>query len=194
VSIECLMEDEDLSVNFKRDDFEALMAPLFKQFEEFFTRFQERLTELKLSFSSIELVGGSVRIPKLQETIMSVFKVTEIKKTLLFDECIAQGACIQSATVSPFMSVNSTKLKDFYPYRINLKVVNSDKVFTVVDVGSNYPTKKSINILCDTDLQLEARYDLEQSKFPVRDDFIALYDVKVKYNELKSEKSRKLKV
>lgn len=74
------MEDEDLSVNFKRDDFEALMAPLFKQFEEFFTRFQERLTELKLSFSSIELVGGSVRIPKLQETIMSVFKVTEIKK------------------------------------------------------------------------------------------------------------------
>lgn len=170
------------------------MAPLFKQFEEFFTRFQERLTELKLSFSSIELVGGSVRIPKLQETIMSVFKVTEIKKTLLFDECIAQGACIQSATVSPFMSVNSTKLKDFYPQRINLKVVNSDKVFTVVDVGSNYPSKKSINILCDTDLQLEARQSMEESKFPVRDDFIALYDVKVKYNELKSEKSRKLKV
>jgi|SaaInl47_10m_RNA_FD_contig_41_775437_length_707_multi_4_in_0_out_0_2 hypothetical protein len=35
---------------------------------------------------------------------------------------------------------------------------------------------------------------MEESKFPVRDDFIALYDVKVKYNELKSEKSRKLKV
>jgi hypothetical protein len=73
-------------------------------------------------------------------------------------------------------------------------VLNSDKVFTVVDVGSNYPSKKSINILCDADLQLEARYAMEESKFPVRDDFIALYDVKVKYNELKSEKSRKLKV
>lgn len=113
VSIECLMEDEDLSVNLKRDDFEELMAPLFKQFEDFFNRFQDKLASLKLSFSSIELVGGSVRIPKLQETIMNVFKVTEIKKTLLFDECIAQGATIQSATVSPFMSVNSTKLKDY---------------------------------------------------------------------------------
>lgn len=112
MSIECLMEDEDLSVTFKRDQFEELMAPLFKQFEEFFTRFQDRLTKLNLTFSSIELVGGSVRIPKLQDTIMNVFKVTEIKKTLLFDECIAQGATIQSATVSPFMSVNSTKLKD----------------------------------------------------------------------------------
>lgn len=98
-----------------------------------------------------------MRIPKLQETIMNVFKVTEIKKTLLFDECIAQGATIQSATVSPFMSVNSTKLKDLYPYRINLKVMDTDKMFTVVDVGSNYPTKKSINIICDSDFKMEAR-------------------------------------
>lgn len=111
VSIECLMEDEDMSVSFKRDDFEELMAPLFKQFEAFFTRFYERLTSLNLKYNSIELVGGSVRIPKLQETITAVFKA-EISKTLLFDECIAQGATIQSATVSPFMSVNSTKLKD----------------------------------------------------------------------------------
>lgn len=67
-------------------------------------------------------------------------------------------------------------------------------MFTVVDVGSNYPTKKSINIMSDKDFKLEARYSMEECKFPVRDDFIAMYDVKVKYNELKSEKARKLKV
>jgi preprotein translocase subunit SecB len=36
---------------------------------------------------------------------------------------------------------------------------------------------------------------MEDSKFPVRDDFIAKYDVKVVFkSDVKSEKSRKLKV
>jgi len=159
VSLECLMEDEDMSVNFKREQFEELCTPLFEKFGEVFTRFAELLIKKDLKFNSIELVGGSVRIPKLQETIMSSFKATEgqIKKTLNFDECIAQGATIQAAIVSPFMSVNSTKLKDYYPYKITLKVVDSDKTFTVVDVGANFPSKKSITFLRNDDFQLEAR-------------------------------------
>jgi len=112
VSIDCLMEDEDMSVNFKREEFEELCSPLFQKFDAMFCKFAEKLASKGLKYNNIELVGGSVRIPKLQDTIMSSFKMTEVKKTLNFDECIAQGATIQSAIVSPFMSVNSTKLKD----------------------------------------------------------------------------------
>lgn len=173
VSLDCLMEDEDMSVNFKRDEFEELCSPLFKKFDELFNKFADKLSGKGLKFNNIELVGGSVRIPKLQETIMASFKATEVKKTLNFDECISQGATIQSAIVSPFMSVNSTKLKDQYPYKIMLRVVDSDKSFTVVDVGANYPSKKSITFIRDNDFQLEARYGMEESKFPVRDDFLA---------------------
>jgi len=132
------MEDEDLSVSFKRDVFENMCLSLFERFADIFTNFLNKLNEKKLTFNNIELVGGSVRMPKLQETITTIFKVNELKKTLNFDECIAQGACIQSAAVSPYMSVNSTKLKDYYPYKIILKDINNpDKVYTVVDVGAN---------------------------------------------------------
>jgi len=106
--------------------------------------------------------------------------MTEVKKTLNFDECIAQGATILSAVVSPFMSVNSTKLKDYYPYKIVLTDNHADKSFAVVESGANYPSKKSITLTRDQDFILEARYDLQDSKFPIRDDLIATYEIGVK--------------
>lgn len=102
ISMDCLMEDEDLHVSIKREQFEVMSAALFEKFESLFTRFKNRLANSQLTYKSIELVGGSVRIPKLQDSITKVFEISDLKKTLNFDECISQGASIMAALVSPF--------------------------------------------------------------------------------------------
>lgn len=193
VNIDCLMEDEDLHINFKRDKFEELSADVFEKFRELFSRFKKTLANSSVTYKQIELVGGSARIPKIQEILMEVFETQELKKTLNFDECIAQGASIQAAVVSPFYSVQSTKLKDHFAYNIKLSD-DSGKSFNVVETGSHYPAKKSITLMRNEDFTLEARYNIENSKFPVRDDFLYQYHVKVKYADVEREKSRKLKV
>lgn len=120
INIDCLMEDNDLQVTYKRDQFETLCSAVFERFETLFNRFKSRLASDKLAFKTIELVGGSIRIPKLQELISKIFESNDLKKTLNFDECISQGGAIMAAVVSPFYSVQSTKLLDRFPHQIKL--------------------------------------------------------------------------
>lgn len=129
IHVDCLVDDDDITVNFKRDQFEGMSAQVFQRFETLFSRFKARLAQEKLTFKSLELVGGSCRIPKLQELVSKVFETNDLKKTLNFDECISQGASIMAAVVSPFYSVQSTKLKDSFPHQIKLfDVKTPDKV------------------------------------------------------------------
>jgi len=43
------------------------------------------------------MVGGSSRIPFIQETLANFFKGKELKKTILADEIVAYGAAVQAA-------------------------------------------------------------------------------------------------
>lgn len=132
------MEDEDLHLNFKRAELEELGAPFFDKLSELMQRLKDKLTDRNLKINNIEIVGGSVRIPKIQSIIQKVFEGLEIKRTLNFDECISQGASIMSAIVSPFYSVQSTKHYDCFPYLIKLfDAQKPDKIFKVVDLNSN---------------------------------------------------------
>jgi len=54
--------------------------------------------------------------------------------------------------------VQSTKLLDRFPHQIKLYDVKTpEKVYNVVECGSNYPAKKSITLLKEQDFVLEAR-------------------------------------
>ncbi|UKJ90237.1 heat shock protein [Theileria orientalis] len=96
-SLECLMEDYDLTGNVKREEFETLCS------KEFLPRLSELLTtalresgRTQDSIHSVEVVGGITRVPCVQALISTVFD-KPISKTLNSDESVARGCVLQGA-------------------------------------------------------------------------------------------------
>lgn len=104
---------------------EELCAPLFERVEQTLRRC---LTESGLKqedISEIELIGGSTRIPAVKSLIEQVFGKPP-STTLNQDECVARGAAIMAAMLSPSFKVREFSLADLQPYAINLSWSGED--------------------------------------------------------------------
>jgi molecular chaperone DnaK len=89
-----------LDVEITRAKFEALIKPLVER-----TRnpVVQALKDAKLSTSEIDeviLVGGSTRIPLVQEMLKEIFGGKELNKSVNPDEVVAAGAAVQGAVLS----------------------------------------------------------------------------------------------
>jgi heat shock protein len=88
--------------------------------------FDYLITELQVSdIHSVEIVGGSSRVPAIKHLIEQVFgKVPST--TLNQDEAVARGCALQCAILSPAYKVKDFKISDVQPYPI--KVVWDEKL------------------------------------------------------------------
>lgn len=68
---------------------------------------------------SVEIVGGSSRIPAIKQLIETVFHKTA-STTLNQDEAVARGCALQCAMLSPAVRVRDFSIADVYPYPISL--------------------------------------------------------------------------
>ena len=73
----------------------------------------------KEDISTVEIFGGSVRIPAVQSRITTFFG-KECSKTLNFDECVAKGCSLQAAMLSPAFKVRDFQVNDLTLYPIAL--------------------------------------------------------------------------
>lgn len=91
---------EDFFCTVTRPQFNDICAELFDRCLELV---QKTLTDAQLSKESVDevvLVGGSTRIPKLQEMLSEFFGGKELCKSINPDEAVAYGAAIQAAVLS----------------------------------------------------------------------------------------------
>jgi len=78
------------------------------------------ITELQLGdIDSVEIIGGSCRIPAVKDVIMDVFK-RELSTTLNLDEAVCRGCGLQCAMLSPTFKVRDFSVTDIQPYSIRL--------------------------------------------------------------------------
>jgi heat shock protein 5 len=73
----------------------------------------------------VVLVGGSTRIPKIQQMLSEFFDGKEISKSINPDEAVAYGAAIQGGVLSGVEDLTSVILVDITPlprYRDCLEV------------------------------------------------------------------------
>ena len=92
IEIDSLYEGIDFNTSISRAKFESICADLFKKTME---PVIDVLREAKISKSSVDeviLVGGSTRIPKIQESLSSFFNGKELCKSINPDECVAYGS------------------------------------------------------------------------------------------------------
>lgn len=113
------MNDKDISFpNFKRDEFEEIIAPSLKQ--------MAALVESALGggipgvtaddISSVEIVGGGSRIPKLKEILKEAVGM-DLCTTLNANEACAKGCGILGAMLSPKFRVREFAIRDSLPFR-----------------------------------------------------------------------------
>ncbi len=144
VEIDALYEGIDFYVNITRAKLESLSSSFFKRAMD---PLDIALSDAKMSKSDIHdiiLVGGSTRIPKLQEMLSTYFGGKELCRSINPDEAVAYGAAVQAAILSGVKDevTNGMILLDVTP--LSLGVETAGGMMTVLIArGSTIPHKKS---------------------------------------------------
>jgi len=144
VEVDSLMDGVDYTSSISRAKFEQLTEEVFQRTIKPIDRL---LLDAKLSKSDIHeivLVGGTTRIPRVQELLSNYFNGKSLNKTLNPDEAVAYGAAVQAAilTGQGNAKTNDLLLLDVAP--LSLGIETSGGVMTkIIERNTTIPTKKS---------------------------------------------------
>jgi heat shock protein 1/8 len=100
IELDSLHEGIDFAMNITRARMEQLCSGFFNQC---FTTVEKVMIDSKLDKGSIDdivLVGGTSRIPKIQEMLSKYFNDRELNKSINPDEAVAYGAAVQAHILS----------------------------------------------------------------------------------------------
>merc|ERR1711915_1099582 len=97
--IESIIEDVDINLTIDRETFEELIKNQLEQVSKTFISLLDSATLNKDQIHSVEVVGGSSRIPAVKKMIEEVFGISP-SFSLNADEAVARGCCLHSAALS----------------------------------------------------------------------------------------------
>lgn len=149
-----------------RAKFEQLADKLF---DNTIKPCRDALKAAKLTVDDIDeviLVGGSTRIPKVQEIVQGFFK-REPNKSVNPDEVVAVGAAIQGGVLSG--DVKGVLLLDVTPLSLGIETMGG--VFTkLIEANTTIPTNKSEVFSTASDNQTSVEIHVLQGERPMAAD------------------------
>ncbi|XP_042354699.1 hypoxia up-regulated protein 1 [Plectropomus leopardus] len=119
--VEGLMDDIDFKAKVTRSEFEELCADLFERVPG---PVQDALATAEMKLDEIEqviLVGGSTRVPKVQEVLLKAVGKEELGKNINADEAAAMGAVYQAAALSKAFKVKPFLVRDAAVFPIQVE-------------------------------------------------------------------------
>ncbi|UJR26923.1 hypothetical protein I4U23_008232 [Adineta vaga] len=160
IALESFIDEKDVSGKMSRAEFEELAKPLLDRIR---ITLINLLKEAKLTpddIESVEIVGGTTRIPAVKQVVQDVFRKTPMT-TMNSDESVARGCTLMCAILSPTFKVKEFKIEDCQPYPITLSWhggINEDNEVEVFGRWNVIPSSKILSFYKKEPLTITARY------------------------------------
>ena len=144
IEVDSLADGIDMALTITRAKFESLCDTLFRSC---MGPVEQVLRDSKISKDKIDdvvLVGGSSRIPRIQQLLKEYFNGKELCQSINPDEAVAYGAAVQGAILG---GANSSKTADIILLDVTpltLGIETAGGVMTpLIKRNTTIPTKKS---------------------------------------------------
>ena len=148
IELESLFMINDTGIDFNtsitRARFEELCNDLFRNTLK---PVEQVLTDAKIDKNSVDdivLVGGSTRIPKVQQLLSNFFNERELNKSINPDEAVAYGAAVQAYVLNGGKSkkTESLLLLDVAPLTLGIETAGGIMT-SLIKRNTTIPTKKT---------------------------------------------------
>lgn len=174
IQMDSLYDDMSLSMHISREQFEELCDDLSKRATDPIINALASANVTLDEVNSIELIGGGMRVPKIQSGLTSVLGDKELGMHINSDESMALGAAFYGANISSAFRVRQVGLIDInpFPVKISLDSLETDneeeksadveepwgKKATIFKANSKIGVKKTIAFTHDQDVHCALDY------------------------------------
>ncbi|CAM8912955.1 unnamed protein product [Rhodiola kirilowii] len=198
LNIECLMDDKDVRGMITRDEFEAISIPILERVKG---PLEKALAQAGLTVENIhtvEVVGSGSRVPAVFKIVADFFG-KEPRRTMNASECVAKGAALQCAILSPTFKVRDFQVNESFPFSIALTwngsapdaqngETENTQSTVVFPKGNPIPSVKALTFFRSDTFSVDVQYaDTSELQAPAR---ISTYTI----GPFQSSKSERAKV
>ncbi|KAL7617016.1 hypothetical protein Lser_V15G03299 [Lactuca serriola] len=165
IEIDDLHQGIDFSMQITRAKFEHLNGDLFGKCIQLVEKCLGDAEMNKKDVNEVVLVGGSTRIPKIQQLLKDFFNGKEFSKKIHADEAVAYGAAVLAAKLSgeSNQKVKNLVLLDVVPLSLGVSI-HDDSLSVVIKRNSPIPVKQERIYVTSVDNQSAITFDVYQGE------------------------------
>lgn len=194
LNIECFMNEIDVHSSMQRAQMEELCSGLLQRIEGTMKKLLKDSNLALEDIHSVEIVGGSTRIPAIKHLIEQIFQ-KPASTTLNQDEAVSRGAALQCAILSPAVRVREFSCSDVqaYPVLISWEDEGQRVEMKVFEQYHAAPFSRLLTVHRRNPLTINLHYEANSVPYP--DTFVGMFHIKdIKPNANGDPQEVKIKV
>jgi len=184
LQIENLCEDLDVNLSLDRAKFEELIQSDLAEVKRTLSILLDSTTVKKDQIESVELVGGSSRIPAVRQIVQDLFGL-QPSYSLNADEGVSKGCGLQAAANSNKFRTKTFDIEEVVTDAIEAVYTHAgvQEKITVLDEGEAARGERVLGIKADLPLHLAVQYGEDVN---INNRFISLYQLAGEGEEMRN--------